>query len=496
MKRPRILRSLLAISAVASAALTVPATAFAHAGGTITYDFPLPVWVYAVGGGLAVLASVPAAMLAGPKPDRTSRDIYPSIRPLRLGAIATALGAAILVVTIIGGLFGPDIFTANPSTIVFWVDVWVGVGVSSALLGNLWDFTNPLSAAARWIDRALSDSGVAGAAYPERLGMWPAVALLLGLAWLELCWPSGSEPQIITLFAIAYIPFQLFFSALFGAEIWLARGELFTAVARTLGRMAPLELYVRRPAGPCHAGVCDEVGGERIGCPACWRAAVPQERGVRLRFPGAGIHREHRLPTGGSAFVVALLATVVFDGFGRTDRYFQFLDWIVGIGPSSLADHSTVLRTMAMILVVTGFAAVYVAVSALVGVAEGRSAIEAARRYAATLIPIAGVYFVAHYLTYLIIYVQFTPAVLADPLGKDWGHHAGVWSSLPAGLVWWVQVGLIVAGHVIAVFQAHRIAAADRPRELRTLVLHSPLTVLMIGYTVVGLWVLGQAAQG
>jgi hypothetical protein len=57
-------------------------------------------------------------------------------------------------------------------------------------------------------------------------------------------------------------------------------------------------------------------------------------------------------------------------------------------------------------------------------------------------------------------------------------------------------VALIVAGHVIAVFQAHRIAAADRPGELRTLLLHSPLTLLMIGYTVVGLWVLGQAAKG
>ncbi|MDX6532949.1 MAG: hypothetical protein QOF68_693 [Gaiellales bacterium] len=495
MKR-RTLRSLLALCAIAAAALAAPAIALAHAGGTITYDFPLPVWVYAVGGGLAVLASVPAAMLATPKPDWTSRDIYPVIRPLRLGAIGTALGAAMLLVAIAGGLFGPDSFTGNPATIVFWVDVWVGVGISAALLGNLWDFTSPLSACARWIDRRLSGHEVAGAAYPERLGMWPAVLLLLGLAWLELCWPSGSEPQIITLFVVAYIAFQLFFAALFGAEVWLARGELFTAVARTLSRMAPLEPYVRHPAGACPAGICAESDRERIGCVACWRAAAPHERGARLRFPGAGIHRESPLPAGGSAFVVALLATVVFDGFGRTDRYFELLDWILEIGPSSLAGHSTMLRTVAMIVVIGGFAALYVAVSALIGLSERRSAITAAGRYAATLIPIAGVYFVAHYLAYLIIYAQFTPAVLADPLGRDWIHHYGVWSSLPAGLVWWVQVALIVAGHVIAVFQAHRIAAADRPGELRTLLLHSPLTLLMIGYTVVGLWVLGQAAKG
>jgi hypothetical protein len=217
---------------------------------------------------------------------------------------------------------------------------------------------------------------------------------------------------------------------------------------------------------------------------------------VRVRLPGAGIHREPSLPAGGPAFVVALLGTVVFDGFGDTNRYFDLLNWIVDTGPSWLADHSTMLRTVAMVIVVSAFAALYVAVSALIGLADNRSAAAAARRYAPTLIPIAGVYFAAHYLTYWIIYLQFTPAVLADPLGRDWIHHYGVWSELPAGLVWWVQVALIVAGHVIAVFEAHRIASAGRPRELRVVLLHSPLTLLMIAYTVAGLWVLGQAAQG
>lgn len=491
----RILRWLVALGAAGAASLALPATALAHAGGTITYDFPLPVWVYAIGGGAAVLASVPAAVFAVPKRDRTSRDVYPLVRPLRLGTIAAVVGGVMLVVAVAGGLFGVSTFTLNPATVIFWVDLWVGVGVTSALIGNLWDFGNPLSAVARRIDRALASQGASGTAYPERLGMWPAVLLLLGIAWLELCWPSGSDPEIITLFAIAYIPFQLFFCALVGAEAWLPRAELFTAVARTLGRMAPLEYFVRVPPGGCPAGLCRYDDPERIGCPACWLSADPADRGVRLRMPGAGIHREPPLPAGGSAFVVALLATVVFDGFGRTDRYFQFLDWLLSVGPSSLADHSTILRTVAMVIVVGGFAALYLAVSALIGLAERRPAIEAAKRYAPTLVPIAGVYFVAHYLTYLVIYVQFTPAVLADPLGREWIHHYGVWSSIPAALVWWMQVLLIVGGHVIAVFQAHRIASGGRPRELRTLLLHSPLTVLMIGYTVVGLWVLGQAAS-
>jgi hypothetical protein len=57
--------------------------------------------------------------------------------------------------------------------------------------------------------------------------------------------------------------------------------------------------------------------------------------------------------------------------------------------------------------------------------------------------------------------------------------------------VWWIQILLIVAGHVAAVFAAHRFAlrASTRGRALLT---QAPLVGLMVVYTVAGLWVLAQ----
>jgi hypothetical protein len=497
-------RRLTAATAGAMAAgLAVPAVAAAHAGGTVEYRFPVPIWLYALGGATAVLASVPVAMWASdrgtqfPDDSRPRRNLYPWIRPLHAGPILTAVAAVVLLDVLFGGFRGVEEFAANPATIVFWVDLWVGVGITSALLANLWDFVSPLTAAGRLLDRVLGERGLALEQYPARLGVWPSAGLLLGLAWLELCWPHGSEPLVLATLISLYWVAQLAAMAVFGAETWLARGELFTVFARTLGRFAPLETYVDGAEGACAAARCRDDDHGRIGCPACFRDAPADRRGVRWRGYGAGIRREPPLEAGGSAFVVALLATVVFDGFSRTSTYITFVNWLSDRA-GLLARHSTLLRTVVMLGVVAAFSLLFLAVCALLARFETGGTLAAARRYAPTLIPIAGVYFVAHYLTYLIIYSQFTWKVLLDPLETDWVPDIGVWSHLPSGPVWWTQVGVIVAGHVVAVFEAHRIARAAQPRaaQRRSVAVHSPLTMLMIAYTAVGLWVLGQSISG
>ena len=95
-----------------------------------------------------------------------------------------------------------------------------------------------------------------------------------------------------------------------------------------------------------------------------------------------------------------------------------------------------------------------------------------AEALATTLIPIAGVYFAAHYFAYLLIAGQNTPAVIVDPFGHSWnplgwGEYAMTKAVAPAGVVWWIQVLLIVFGHVVAVFAAHRLALRSSTRGSR-----------------------------
>ena len=445
----------------------------------ISYKFPLPIWLYAVAGGIAVLASAPAAALAareGDEPIHRTRDLYPWIRPLRLGAIVSVLFALVLVWALAGGIGAQTSqgheFFENPITVIVWVDLWVGLGIVATFVGNVWDLVSPLNWAARFLDRALARRDVAPLAYPERLGRWPAVGLLLLWSWAELVWGPAKEPHVLAAIALGYIGACLLGTLFFGAEAWLDNVELFTVFSRTFARFAPLDFTPRSPDA--------------------WLATPREERGLRLRMYGAGIRSEPPLQAGGGAFVLTTLATVVFDGFSQTRRYATWRDSIESHA-GALGRHIDVFDTLVMLLIVGAFCLAFVLVA---GMVSGTNDLGAATRlYAPTLIPIAAAYFVAHYFVYLVFAGQLTVGVLVDPFGHGWnpwglGEYE-IWKDIPAAVTWWIQVVLIVWGHVAAVFAAHRIAARQAGGR-RALVSQTPLVLLMVGYTVAGLWVLAQ----
>jgi hypothetical protein len=440
----------------------------AHAA-PISYRFPLPIWLYVSAGGAAVLLSAPAAALAveaGEVSERRGPDVYRVAR--RFGPVLTVVGAVLVLVALAGGLFSTSDesqeFFENPVTVLTWVDFWVGLGIVSWLVGNVWERVSPLNVAARALDGFLARRAVQPLPYPAWLGQWPAVALLLLWSWMELIWSPAKEPRPLALILLLYLLTTLLGCAVYGAEAWLGNVELFSVFARTLSRFSPLEL---RPFSP------EE-----------WAAAPHEERSARLRPYGAGLRTDPLLPAGGAAFVLAALATVVFDGWSQTDRFASLQQWFWDRW-SFLADHVDVLQTLSMLAVVVVFVGAYLAVTR-----------NHAGLYASTLIPIAGVYFAAHYFAYLLIAGQNTAAVLVDPFGHSWNAlglgEYGIWRGIvPAGLVWWIQVILIVFGHVVAVFAAHRLALRATTRY-RAFVAQVPLVALMVCYTVAGLWVLAQ----
>jgi hypothetical protein len=210
-----------------------------------------------------------------------------------------------------------------------------------------------------------------------------------------------------------------------------------------------------------------------------------------LRAYGAGIRREPPLAAGGGAFAVTALATVVFDGYHSTRTYASVIQSLVPNEPAG----SERIATLTMIVIVGGFILAYLATCTLVSRFEEHDPVATAARYAPALIPIAAVYFIAHYFLYWLYVGQLTPGTIADPLEREWVADYRVWSGLPGVAVWWIQGGLIVWGHVVAVLEAHRIALAHHGNGRRALVVQLPLVLLMVAYTFSGLWVLGQALQ-
>jgi hypothetical protein len=108
-------------------------------------------------------------------------------------------------------------------------------------------------------------------------------------------------------------------------------------------------------------------------------------------------------------------------------------------------------------------------------------------RFAASLLPIAAAYHLAHYLGYFLSFLPTLVAVAADPLSPG---------ALPALVLppWFggLQLALVVLGHLLAVWVAHAVAFDLFTGRLQPIRSQYPYVVVMVLYTMTSMWVLAQ----
>ncbi len=478
---------------LAAGLLLVPdASAHSVAG---TYDYPLPEWLWLVAACSAVLVTFVVALLrAPPRPhaeEPPAGPRHPTLgRVVRVALpVGEVLSVALMALTILSCLAGTDDPNHSFGTIYFWVVWWVCLGIVATLAGDLYAWITPWGVVVRRVLAPLAgDPGAYGRMpYPARLGRWPAAAALLGFAWLELVYEPAREPQTLGLILLAYSVVALVLPLVIGIDAWSRCVDPFGVLAATLSRASATELRAL-PEEPCEAcAVADpEPAPLRIDCASCYRRAEPERRDIRLRVPGLGVLRGGTLGPGGAAFVIVALGSIVFDGISQTLRWNSLMGDIAEEFPSLNPSSSRVLATLGLVCVT--------ALLGLLLVVCARWLPGGPARFAAALIPIAGVYFIAHYAAYVLVLGQQAIPLLSDPLDRGWnlfgtaGYH--VEDFLRPSWVWYGQVILIVYGHAAAVLAAHRLG---RERgEARSFRAELPAAALAVAYTLVGLWVLAQ----
>jgi hypothetical protein len=138
--------------------------------------------------------------------------------------------------------------------------------------------------------------------------------------------------------------------------------------------------------------------------------------------------------------------------------------------------------------------------AALTAMASGRRLPvgDMARAFVYSLVPIALAYHLAHYLSFLLIQGQLIIPLASDPFGWfGWnlfgtrGYTVNI-AIINARYAWFIAVAAIVMGHIIAVYLAHTIALRTLGERKPALYSQYPMLVLMVGYTMISLWVLAQ----
>jgi hypothetical protein len=190
-------------------------------------------------------------------------------------------------------------------------------------------------------------------------------------------------------------------------------------------------------------------------------------------------------------FVVVMIGTVTFDGLSQGALWKNLSGGADGV----FAD------TLGLLLGIAVVAAFYqLGMVGARSVGGGFQARSLARAFVHSLVPIAAVYVAAHYLTFLLFEGQAIRYTAADPFGQGWDlfgwASAGInYGVLSQNATWYLQVGLVVLGHVAALVLAH-----DRALSLygqAQLAVRSQYWMLgiMIGFTTLALWLLAQAGS-
>lgn len=442
------------------AVLLTPGLAFACALPP-SVILTLPTGHYITAAALTVALTALMGAATHRLPVMTPRLLWerPVLLPLTLTSYLSFLAFLALVFV---GLYGERDPMHNLMTLVFWTGVWIVVPLGSMLLGNLWRPLNPWTGPVRIARTLLGRSGSIGLA---RLDHWPAVLGYAGFAWFQMVSLYPDDPTVLAKVALAYW-LVIFTLAVLECEDWLGQGEFLTVLFGLIAKVAPVW---HEPAGP--------------------------RTRLMIGWPGTQVLATPPLTPSAVVFVSLALAALTFDGLNET-FWWQAL---IGENPLEPTGRSAVLWPNS-----GGLLAVWVLTLTLI-----LGAITLGRRIGGgfatgpvmlSFLAIAAGYHAAHYLVMLLTAGQYTLAALNDPFltGDSWlglppfyvafGFLTDPWI-MP--LIYAAQFAAVLGAHLLAVLLTLKLAGQGaRP------VAHLPMTVLMVAYTVLGLWLLSTARTG
>lgn len=444
--------------------IVFPGTTSAHEiGGRFTAPIPLELLF----GGAAITVAITALLLAFTVTD-TPRDtrgsstitISPSIAK---GVRSTSRGLFFIafVLTILVGFFGKQVPAENFATIFLW-PVWLkGVAIISALFGSPWAMLSPWKTLYDGLTSLEGEPIAVLGEYPSWLGAWPALGgFLIWIGIFENLTAVPRSPRLTALLITGYTAVMLVGGIAYGTQ-WFREADVLAVLYRLFGRVAPLTFQ------------STSSDGYRVGFRWPWQGCLRPVSGIAV-----------------AAFVIAAVYTVSFDGFTSTPEFQTLL--------FAVRDSLGVGRSIGVLLYLLGFGifvAVFIVVSRLTQrLAGARDAkwTAAIFAFAPTILPIAVAYEIAHNYPFVLANAGQLVAVLWSFLGL--GHGPSVdpltWLSLSA--YWWSQVLLIVVGHIVAVIAAHYVAVSRYETVTAARRGHIPLTLLMIGYTVLSLWIISR----
>lgn len=415
----------------------------AHGVGRI-YQSPIPISYYLTGAALTVLASFFIRAAARKEGSRAPRRVWGSKGAGILLGTVRAYFLSILGLVITFAVVYSNEGGLGLAPLTFWICLII----LPIILCSVWDGLWPAASPWRTLEGLYRYDEPGGGADRRPAPWWLPPVLVYALFWFELISGKGFDPVSLLVVVVGYTAYVLVFqrSSPWSTEQSDPLGILFGFAQR----IAPLE--VRRD-------------------------------GVYYRGFSGGLDQKEPMPMGLFLAVFIVLASTTLDNVRETVEWFDFqkafgLETVDTRLLDSVALLGLAIPFLAPFLVCVSLARRWAAEP----LAWGRTA----RLFGWSLIPIGIAYVLAHNMPLVVIGLPSLVQQFAEGFGLQ---AFGEYSPSPL-LVWIIEIGLIVGGHVIGVLAAHNVAVRIAGSHRAAFKSHVALTLLMSVFTISTLWLL------
>ena len=449
--------------------LLIP-NAYAHGFGS-KIDLPIPGYLYWFGGGAAVIASF--AIISLFVRSKAHDDSYRTYNLRNVGIVDAlyrnkslldvfkVISVSLLILTILTGVLGSQFPVKNFAPTFVWVVWWGGFIWLHILFGDSWNFVNPwknIFELIKFDEKPLRQ-------YPDKLKSWPAFGFFLIFAWIELVYPTPAHPQFLGNIIFVYSIIVLAGMRVFGKNKWLDNCEPFTVFFNFVSSFSATRVTSdgKILLRPIASGLLD----------------------ARYRFDQL-------------CFLILILSVVSFDGLISTLFWYDVIG-IDAFGGSGRYDVIYVNTAGIMVSFLAFFSIFYsfVAISRAITKTD-ITTLDLAQKFVPALLPISIVYHLAHYSAYFFLNGQLIIKLISDPFGFGWDIFGTssyeIVRTIDFILLWNYQVAVIVIGHILSVYIAHRISLRVFKDGKKSIMSQAPILLLMVGYTILGLWLLSTSS--
>ena len=449
--------------------LLIP-NAYAHGFGS-KIDLPIPGYLYWFGGGAAVIASF--AIISLFVRSKAHDDSYRTYNLRNVGIVDAlyrnksllnvfkVISVSLLILTILTGVLGSQFPVKNFAPTFVWVVWWGGFIWLHILFGDSWNFVNPwknIFELIKFDEKPLRQ-------YPDKLKSWPAFGFFLIFAWIELVYPTPAHPQFLGNIIFVYSIIVLAGMRVFGKDKWLDNCEPFTVFFNFVSSFSATRVTSdgKILLRPIASGLLD----------------------ARYRFDQL-------------CFLILILSVVSFDGLISTLFWYDVIG-IDAFGGSGRYDVIYVNTAGIMVSFLAFFSIFYsfVAISRAITKTD-ITTLDLAQKFVPALLPISIVYHLAHYSAYFFLNGQLIIKLISDPFGFGWDIFGTssyeIVRTIDFIFLWNYQVVVIVIGHILSVYIAHRISLRVFKDGRKSIMSQAPILLLMVGYTILGLWLLSTSS--